>query len=1029
MDLRPRSTRVKAPDCTPISLASGAASSKASMKPATQSLAKDGGRLMKTPPARGPPFSHDLRKPLRIATWNVLTLANPGYPEALVSELRKYRILMAGLTEVRLTDSGARLVDGCTLLHSGGPTRSNGVALLLDKMLAKSLVTWNPISDRLLCARLKHKHGYMSVVVAYAPTDSSPDSSKDDFYHQLESLTTTFPPHDKVIVLGDFNAVSGTDRQGYEDVVGNYGAGTVNDNSTRFLSYCCAHRLSIMGSWFCRRDMHRFTWYCNDGRTRKEIDHILTSDRSLFKAVRVYRGAEPPAISDHRLLIATIALNPYRAPRQRASVGLDVALLAKDASLEHSYNVEVSNAFAALGNLSQDVECAWEQVRATIINTAKKIVPPKRSQRRSWLTPGTMEVIDQKREARLHGQRDEYRKLKGVYKARAKADLESYYCAIADEAEEGFRRNDLRPAFHAIRRLNGKSHINAISVTSLQYSDGSPCKTADEITRRWIEHYEAALNHSPASSCPDLDNCATAALPDSTISEDVPTLNEVKSAIRRLRNGKAAGPDEITPELLKYAEAPISRALHELFTAVWATGKVPAEWKDGIIVSLYKGKGCRSSCSNYRPISLLSVPGKVFAHVLLARLQPLADKTRRPQQSGFTKGRSTIEAILALRLLSQLHRAFNRPLQVAYIDMKAAFDSVDREALWKTMQGAGTPPFLLQLLRDLHTGTTARVRTADGLSRPFHTSSGVRQGCVLAPFLFCRAMDWLMERLSANFGIQIGDSLISDIDYADDVVLFNADASWAPILVSYEASANCLGMHCNWQKTKLQNVGVGSTPPTVQVDGHIVDPVTKFTYLGSDITSDGFATAELHRRVGFASSILGQLDGVWSHSRLSLNTKLRLYTSLVQSVLLYGSETWTLSQDEMKRLQAFHMKAQRRILQIKWHDFVSNDSVRTKTKLPDLDHILADRRHMLLGHVRRLSDDTPAHIALRHSVNAAQGRPPTSDWKRPPGRPRKTWIQQVTADEGLDADALWSCAEDRVVWRSLRPSLVKRSSE
>jgi len=127
------------------------------------------------------------------------------------------------------------------------------------------------------------------------------------------------------------------------------------------------------------------------------------------------------------------------------------------------------------------------------------------------------------------------------------------------------------------------------------------------------------------------------------------------------------------------------------------------------IVSLYKGKGSQSECSNYRLISLLSVSGKVFAHILLARIQPLLDKCRRPQQSGFPAGRSTINAILALRLLAELHRNFNRQLNVAYIDIKSAFDSVDRVALWKALRGSGMPPFLLQLIRDLHTDSGVAV--------------------------------------------------------------------------------------------------------------------------------------------------------------------------------------------------------------------------------------------------------------------------------------------------------------------------------
>ena len=90
-----------------------------------------------------------------------------------------------------------------------------------------------------------------------------------------------------------------------------------------------------------------------------------------------------------------------------------------------------------------------------------------------------------------------------------------------------------------------------------------------------------------------------------------------------------------------------------------------------------------------------------------------------------------MDAILALRLLAELHRNFNRQLHVAYTDIKSAFDLVDKVALWKTLRGFGMPPFLLQLIRDLHTGTTARVRTGN-FRGVFCTTVGVRQGCILA---------------------------------------------------------------------------------------------------------------------------------------------------------------------------------------------------------------------------------------------------------------------------------------------------------
>jgi len=160
--------------------------------------------------------------------------------------------------------------------------------------------------------------------------------------------------------------------------------------------------------------------------------------------------------------------------------------------------------------------------------------------------------------------------------------------------------------------------------------------------------------------------------PDPDVSDDAPSIEEVKRAIRKLKNGRAAGGDDIPPELLKCAVDPVSEALHGLFCTVWKSGRVPVEWKEGIVLSLYGGKGCRAECGSCRPITLLSVPGKVFAHILVARLDPLLREHRRPHQSGFTRCRSTLDAILALRLLAELHRDFQQPLLAAFVDLKSA---------------------------------------------------------------------------------------------------------------------------------------------------------------------------------------------------------------------------------------------------------------------------------------------------------------------------------------------------------------------
>jgi len=98
-------------------------------------------------------------------------------------------------------------------------------------------------------------------------------------------------------------------------------------------------------------------------------------------------------------------------------------------------------------------------------------------------------------------------------------------------------------------------------------------------------------------------------------------------------------------------------------------------------------------------------------------------------------------AILLLRLLFEVHIKFSRPLHAIYVNLKAAFDSLDRDALWKALPGIGTPQKIFDLLRELYTGTSSRVKNGGKLSSSFQTTTRIRQGCVLARTLFCPAID------------------------------------------------------------------------------------------------------------------------------------------------------------------------------------------------------------------------------------------------------------------------------------------------
>jgi len=128
---------------------------------------------------------------------------------------------------------------------------------------------------------------------------------------------------------------------------------------------------------------------------------------------------------------------------------------------------------------------------------------------------------------------------------------------------------------------------------------------------------------------------------------------------------------------------PITTCLESLFHRIWQSGRVPVDWRSRVIIPLYKGKGFKTDCSSYRPVSLFSMLGKVFARVLLGCLKPLCMFIAAfISLLGFTPGRSALDAIVALRHLFELNREFQRPLHAAYVHLKFAFDSIDRSALW-----------------------------------------------------------------------------------------------------------------------------------------------------------------------------------------------------------------------------------------------------------------------------------------------------------------------------------------------------------
>ena len=142
---------------------------------------------------------------------------------------------------------------------------------------------------------------------------------------------------------------------------------------------------------------------------------------------------------------------------------------------------------------------------------------------------------------------------------------------------------------------------------------------------------------------------------------------------------------------------------------------------------------------------MLSIPSKVFNRVILNRMKDAVDTQLRDQQAGFRKERSCTDQIATLRIILEQSLEWNSPIYVNFIDYEKAFDSVDRETLWKLLRHYGVPEKVTNIIKNSYEGMICKVVHGQHLTDAFQVRTGVRQGCLLSPILFLLAIDWVLK--------------------------------------------------------------------------------------------------------------------------------------------------------------------------------------------------------------------------------------------------------------------------------------------
>lgn len=393
----------------------------------------------------------------------------------------------------------------------------------------------------------------------------------------------------------------------------------------------------------------------------------------------------------------------------------------------------------------------------------------------------------------------------------------------------------------------------------------------------------------------------------------------------------------------------------------------------------------------------------------------------RNEQAGFRASRSCIDHINSLRIIVEQSVEWRSPLYLVFVDFEKAFDTLNHSSIWNALECKGVPQKLIRLIRELYNGASCRVSLNKKLSENIIITQGVRQGCTLSPLLFNVILDVIMRSVTeSKRGITWGlQGKLDDLDFADDICLLShTHAEMADKLDLLSDLAGKTGLKINIAKTKVLRINTENVCP-FQIGGTVLEDVDSFNYLGSIIAKDGGSSMDIKNRIMKAKQAYGQLKNVWKSSYISIRTKLRLFATNVQSVLMYGCETWNMKQKDVQAIQVFINRCLRRILKIFWPNIISNQQLWERAKTSPVHLQIRQKKWGWLGHILR----RPPTDITRQAI----------DWNpqgsRRPGRPSKTWRRQ-TDNEIKRIKKSWreikKISESRSEWRKLIVALCSQ---
>ena len=695
---------------------------------------------------------------------------------------------------------------------SGNGRYFGGMLLLIRKSLRKGVIINKDFDVDILVMTLRKDYfdleRDLTIFFAYASPISSPymTSRSENVIEKLE--LNMIDGRNTCLVMGDLN---GRTKDGDDFVRDNFDKHSpivdipdydkdnvlernnqdpnpIDNQGKLILDLCKSNALRIANGRIQGDNRGKFTRYPKRPNEKPSVIDYLLCGESILPKIFSFSVLPFTDLSDHCCISANIKIKVPADPVPEGNLKLNPnpTRLGYDKEKKHIFQLKISSSekleplLESLKKIHDDNsdlhlcikqlnEVILDAAAKTFLNNKRKPSRPKKQKSKTWFNDECSKLRKASRKharllsttpfdkEKLHA----YRVAKNRYKrACRKAEKESRDNLKQKLFEIGL--NDPKRFWNIVKQMNN-------------WGKGDTEKKEVIPPTTWKTYFEKLLN-TPVCEASNKGISPTF----NPLLDGLITVKELRDALKKMKNGKAPGPDGILIEYLKAFGETFEEILLKIVRQIFARQEYPDEWNSNYLKPLFK-KGETDDPGNYRGLAVGSALAKFFSLILLNRLMNfINDKSLiSNNQIGFMNGYWTADHVFLLQtIIEKIVKKGKKKLYSAFIDFSKAYDTVDRNKLFSRLEDLGINGIFLNNLKAMYAKTSYKIKLSNGFIDPILSNLGLKQGCPLSPILFNIYIDDIKDIFDPSCDpVRLHDEDIYHFLYADDLVILSNSVS------------------------------------------------------------------------------------------------------------------------------------------------------------------------------------------------------------------------------------------------------------